>query len=53
VLEAWQVARGQTLGAAGIGNPVNAVAVVGDSQSGTPSSGRNQSVLMIGVRHSF
>ena len=53
VLEAYQIAKGRTLGAAGIGNPVNAVAVVGDSQSGTASSGRNQSVLMIGVRHSF
>ena len=52
-LEAFQIATGRTLGAAGAGNPVNAVALVGDSQNGSPSSGRNQSVLMVGLRHSF
>jgi predicted porin len=53
LLEAYQVAKGKTLGATGTGNQVNAVAVVGDSQNGAPSSGRNQTVLMVGVRHSF
>lgn len=53
LLEAYQIAKGMTLGAAGTSNPVNAVAVVGDSQNGSPSSGRNQTVLMAGLRHSF
>lgn len=53
LLEAYQYAKGTTLGAAGAGSIVNAVAVVGDSQNGTPSSGRNQSVVMAGIRHSF
>lgn len=52
-LEAHQRAGGTTLGAAGIGEPVPAVAVVGDSQAGTPSGGRGQTVLMAGLRHSF
>lgn len=53
LLEAWQRSRGRTLGVTGIGAPVEAVAVVGDSQSGSPSSGGNQAVLMFGLRHSF
>ncbi len=53
LLEAYQSADGKTLGAAGKGSQVNAVAVVGDSQNGTPSGGRNQTVLMAGIRHSF
>jgi predicted porin len=53
LLEAYQYARGTTLGAGGIGNPVSAVAVVGDSQNGTPSSGNNQTVVMLGIKHSF
>ncbi|RJG00437.1 porin [Noviherbaspirillum sedimenti] len=53
LLEAYQRADGQTLAKAGSGNPVNAVAVVGDSQNGTPSSGRSQTVLMMGLRHNF
>jgi predicted porin len=52
-IEAYQYARGSTLGAAGMGNPVSAVAVVGDSQTGTPSSGNNQTVVMLGIKHSF
>jgi predicted porin len=51
-LEATQEARGKTLGANGIG-PVDAVAVVGDSQTGTPSSTGRQNVFMAGLRHSF
>ena len=53
LLEAYQYAKGKTLGAAGIGNQVNAVAAVGDSQNGSPSNARNQTVLMAGIRHSF
>lgn len=53
VLEAYQYAKGKTLGVAGGTSQVNAVAVVGDSQNGTPSGGRNQTVLMAGIRHSF
>jgi predicted porin len=53
LLEAYQYAKGRTLGAAGMGNPVSAVAVVGDSQTGTPSSGNNQTVVMLGIRHAF
>lgn len=53
LLQAYQLARGQTLGKAGTGNIVNAVAVVGDSQNGSPSNGRNQAVVMFGLRHFF
>jgi predicted porin len=52
-LEAYQRAGGTTLGLAGRTQPVRAVAVVGDSQAGTPSSGQGQTVLMAGIRHSF
>ncbi|MGJ7918530.1 porin [Massilia sp. LXY-6] len=52
-LESHQRAGGTTLGAAGSAEPVPAVAVVGDSQAGTPSAGRGQTVLMAGLRHSF
>ena len=53
MVEAYQIAKGKTLGVAGTGNQVNAVASVGDSQNDSPSSSRNQSVLMVGIRHSF
>jgi predicted porin len=53
LLESHQYAKGKTLGATGAASQVNAVAVVGDSQTGTPSSGRNQTVLMAGIRHNF
>jgi predicted porin len=46
-LQAWQHASGQTLGAAG--NVVDAVATVGDSQNGTPSSTNSQFVGMAGI----
>ncbi|AIY39979.1 Outer membrane porin protein 32 precursor; putative 3-hydroxyphenylpropionic acid porine [Collimonas arenae] len=51
-LQAYQRARGQTLGANGV-TPVNAVAVVGDSQNGSPSSNGKQFVGAIGIRHQF
>jgi predicted porin len=51
LLEARQNARGITLGADG--TPVDAVAVVGDSQTGTPSSNGGQNVFMAGLRHTF
>lgn len=52
-LEAYQRAGGTTLGPAGRTEPLAAVAVVGDSQAGTPSSGQGQVVLMAGIRHSL
>ncbi|AMO93713.1 gram-negative porin family protein [Collimonas fungivorans] len=51
-LEAYQKARGQTLGKDGV-TAVDAVAVVGDSQNGTPSSNGKQIVAAIGIRHQF
>lgn len=50
-LEARQNARGMTLGAGAI--PVETVAVIGDSQTGTPSSNGGQNVFMAGLRHAF
>ncbi|RDJ98951.1 porin [Paraburkholderia lacunae] len=54
-LEAYQHARGKTLVAAGsTGTSIrDAVAVVGDSQNTTPSSGPSQFVGMVGLRHAF
>ncbi|MGK5079990.1 porin [Janthinobacterium sp. HLX7-2] len=51
IVEARQLARGQTLGKDG--SIVNAVASVGDSQNGTPSSNGGQTVVMAGLKHSF
>jgi predicted porin len=53
VLQAYQHASGKTLGINGIGNVVNAVASVGDSQNSTPSSGTSQFVGMVGLSHTF
>ena len=50
-LEAYQLAKGQTLSAAGA--IINAAPAVGDSQNSTPSNGRNQTVVMVGIRHFF
>lgn len=53
-IQAYQRANGQTLRAGATGTSiVDAVAAVGDSQNGTPSSGRGQFVAMFGIRHSF
>lgn len=53
-LEAYQLARGKSLIASGSGVTIaDAVAVVGDSQNTTPSSGPSQFVGMVGIRHSF
>lgn len=53
-LEAYQLARGKTLIAAGGATSItDAVAVVGDSQNTTPSSGPSQFVGMVGLRHAF
>lgn len=35
------------------GNVVDAVASIGDSQNGTPSSSGGQTVLMLGLKHAF
>ncbi|MFL9874595.1 porin [Paraburkholderia megapolitana] len=52
-LEAWQHATGQTLGAQGAGDIVNAAPVVGDSQNSTPSSTSSQFVGMLGIAVAF
>ncbi|SAK80191.1 porin [Caballeronia hypogeia] len=55
-LQAYQRARGKSLvagGGAGGTLIANAVAVVGDSQNTTPSSGPSQFVAMFGIRHAF
>ena len=53
-LEAYQLARGKSLIASGSGVAIaDSVAVVGDSQNTTPSSGPSQFVGMVGIRHSF
>ncbi|KVC77255.1 porin [Burkholderia ubonensis] len=53
-LEAYQHARGKSLIASGAGTRIaDAVAVVGDSQNTTPSSGPSQFVGMVGLRHAF
>ena len=51
-LEAYQHASGKALASNGT-SIVNAVAVVGDSQNATPSSGPSQFVGTIGLRHFF
>ncbi|KQQ40097.1 hypothetical protein ASF61_04680 [Duganella sp. Leaf126] len=52
VLQSFQRAHGDTLAADGV-TVVDAVAVVGDSQAGTPSSNGRQNVFMLGLRHAF
>jgi predicted porin len=54
-LQAYQHAQGKSLVAAGSGatSIVDAVAVVGDSQNTSPSSGPSQFVGMVGIRHAF
>jgi predicted porin len=53
-LQAYQHARGKSLIASGNGPAIaDAVAVVGDSQNATPSSGPSQFVAMVGIRHAF
>lgn len=51
LVQARQLARGSTLGANAM--PVAAVAVIGDSQTGSPSSDGSQNVFMAGLRHTF
>ncbi|WP_213762683.1 porin [Caballeronia sp. dw_19] len=48
-LQAYQRANGQTLGANGAGNIVDATPSVGDSQNATPSSTNSQFVGMVGI----
>ena len=52
LLEAVQHASGSTLAADGV-RVIDAVAVIGDSQAGSPSSNGHQRVLMVGLRHVF
>jgi predicted porin len=53
-IEGYQRASGQSLIASGSGTVIaDTVAVVGDSQNGSPSSGPTQFVGMVGMRHAF
>jgi predicted porin len=52
-LQAYQRARGKTLGPAGGVQIVNATATVGDSQNGLQASGGTQFVGMLGIAHAF
>ncbi|WP_321968997.1 porin [Paraburkholderia tropica] len=52
-LQAYQHASGQTLGAKGAGDIIDALPIVGDSQNSTPSSTGNQFVAMLGLALSF
>ncbi|MBN3853444.1 porin [Paraburkholderia sp. Ac-20340] len=52
-LQAYQHASGQTLGANGAGDIIDALPIVGDSQNTTPSSTNNQFVAMFGLAISF
>jgi predicted porin len=52
-LQAYQHASGQTLGAAGAGDIVDAAPSVGDSQNATPSSTNGQFVGMVGIATLF
>lgn len=50
-VQSYQHATGKTLNSSGV--PINAVASVGDSQNGTPSSSGSQFVTIIGIRSFF
>jgi predicted porin len=52
-LQGYQHASGQTLGANGAGDIVDASPAVGDSQNSTPSSTRSQFVGMAGIAFLF
>ncbi|HEV3425780.1 MAG TPA: porin [Paraburkholderia sp.] len=52
-LQAYQHATGDTLGAKGAGNIIDATPAVGDSQNSTPSSTNGQFVGMLGIAVAF
>jgi len=52
-VQAYQHASGQTLGASGAGDIVDATPAVGDSQNSTPSSTNGQFVGMLGIAVTF
>lgn len=52
-VEGFQRASGQTLGANGSGDIVDAVATIGDGNNAMPSSSRSQAVAAIGFMHKF
>jgi predicted porin len=52
-LQAYQRANGDTLGAKGAGNIIDATPAVGDSQNATPSSTNAQFVGMLGIAITF
>jgi predicted porin len=52
-LEAFQRAKGQTLGTNGSGNVINATATIGDGFQTAPSSSRSQFAGGVGIIHRF
>jgi predicted porin len=52
-IQAWQRANGQTLGASGARDIVNASPDVGDAENSTPSSTKNQVVAALGLAVAF
>ncbi|WP_347558103.1 porin [Robbsia sp. KACC 23696] len=53
LLEAYQHAKGQTLGSSGAGNIIAATASLGDGMNTTPSSNGNQLAVGAGIIHRF
>jgi hypothetical protein len=52
-LQAFQRARGQTLGNAGASNIINATATVGDGFNPSPSSSGSMFAAGVGIIHRF
>ena len=52
-LEAYQRAKGQTLGTGGAGQIIDATASIGDGFNGAPSSSGNQVAVGMGLIHRF
>ncbi|MGI4856454.1 MAG: porin [Janthinobacterium lividum] len=53
VLEAYQLAHGDTLGTAGAGHIISATATLGDGFQSTPSSSNKQFAAGLGIVHRF
>lgn len=53
MMEAFQRARGMTLGPDGAGNIIDATASIGDGMNGAPSSSRSQFAAGVGIVHKF
>ncbi|WP_345816116.1 porin [Paraburkholderia sp. PREW-6R] len=52
-LEAYQKAKGKTLGTSGAGQIINATATLGDGYNGSPSSSGSQMAVGVGIIHRF